>query len=490
MRNLDVLEQEKQAIVQKMNDAIKKNDADAFQASFVELCDKIQENILEQAKGILEQADQRILSDRGVRQLTSTEKHYYQALIEAMKSQNPKQAVENLDVVMPETIIDQVFVDLRTNHPLLSKIQFVSVTGLTRMMMNTNGYQKAAWGKLCAKIIEELTSGFKEVDVTLDKLSAFLPVCKAMLDLGPAWLDRYVREVLYEALANGLEDGIINGTGKDMPIGMMRQVGDNVTVQGGVYPEKIAVKVTKFDNIQLGKQAAILAINDKGQSRVVSGLIMVVNPSDYYSKVLPASQYPAPGGGYVSALPFPIEIIQSPAVPVNKAVFGMSRLYFMGSGIENGGRILYSDEYRFLEDERVYLIKMYGHGFAVDNNCFIVFDISNLQPAYYKVESVESTTDIENAKLADLKIGGIALTPTFTEGTKTYTATTTDKSNTIMAIQADATASMEITYNDKAIENGSRITWASGAGNVVKVKVVDGSATETYQITITKSDGE
>ena len=59
-----------------------------------------------------------------------------------------------------------------------------------------------------------------------------------------------------------------------------------------------------------------------------------------------------------------------------------------------------------------------------------------------------------------------------------------------MAIQADATASMEITYNDKAIENGSRITWASGAGNVVKVKVVDGSATETYQITVTKSDGE
>ena len=47
MRNLDVLEQEKQAIVQKMNDAIKKNDADAFQDSFVELCDKIQENILE-----------------------------------------------------------------------------------------------------------------------------------------------------------------------------------------------------------------------------------------------------------------------------------------------------------------------------------------------------------------------------------------------------------------------------------------------------------
>ena len=156
-----------------------------------------------------------------------------------MKSTNPKQAVENLDVVMPYTVIDKVFEDLKTDHPLLSKIQFTSVTGLTRMMMNTNGYlESSIGGKLCADIIQELTSGFKEVDVTLSKLSAFLPVCKAMLDLGPEWLDNYVRQVLYEALANGLEDGIINGTGKDMPIGMTKQVGDSVTIKGGVYPDK------------------------------------------------------------------------------------------------------------------------------------------------------------------------------------------------------------------------------------------------------------
>lgn len=85
---------------------------------------------------------------------------------------------------MPYTVIDRVFEELRTNHPLLSKIQFESVAGLTKMIMNTNGYQKAAWGRLCEEIVKELTSGFKEVDVTLDKLSAFLPVCKAMLDLG------------------------------------------------------------------------------------------------------------------------------------------------------------------------------------------------------------------------------------------------------------------------------------------------------------------
>lgn len=481
-----MLEKEKKEIVQKMNNAIQKNDAEAFQAAFVELCDKIQEKVLEQAKGIVMEVDQKVLADRGVRQLTSEERTYYQKVIEAMKSQSPKQAVENLDVVMPETVIDQVFNDLSTKHPLLSKIQFTSAKGLTKIMMNTNGYQKAAWGKLYAEITKELTSGFKEVDVTQDKLSAFFPVCKAMLDLGPTWLDSYVRQVLYEALANGLEDGLINGTGKDMPVGMMKQVGDSVTITGGVYPDKEAVKITKFDNIQLGKMAAILSMNEKGQSRVVDTLILLVNPADYFAKVLPAIQYPAPGGGYVSALPFSMDIIQSPAVPVGKAVFGMAKLYFMGSGIENDGRILYSDDYHFLEDERVYLIKMYGHGFPVDNNAFIVFDISELKPAFYRVEQVQFDTTDGVATLSDLKVGGYTLTPEFDSTTMEYTVTTSDASNTVTAIPTDAAAEITITYNDEVVANGSRITWDAGASNVVEITVTNGTNTNTYKITVTK----
>lgn len=489
MKNLDVLQKERDEVVQRMNDAITKNDTEAFQAAFVELCDKIQENVIEQARGIVEESDQRILSERGVRQLTSKEVVYYQKLTDAMKSPNPKQAVESLDVVMPYTVIDKVFEDLRASHPLLSKIQFTSVTGLTKMMMNTNGYQKAAWGKLCAEIVTELTSGFKEVDVTLNKLSAFLPVCKAMLDLGPQWLDNYVRQVLFEALANGLEDGIINGTGKDMPIGMIKQVGNSVTITGGVYPDKSPIKITKFDNIQLGNLASTFAINENGQARTVDELIMIVNSSDYYSRILPAIQYPAPGGGYVSSLPFLIDVVQSPAVPVGKAVFGMSKLYFMGLGIENDGRILYSDDYHFLEDERVYLIKTYGHGFAMDDNAFALLDITGLQPAYYKVETVPNSSDVENANLADLKVGGHTLTPVFTTDTLTYTVTTTDASNTVQATASDATAEITITHNDKVVANGSRITWTEGAGNVVKVKAVDGSTTKEYQITVTKNGG-
>lgn len=484
MKNKDVLAMEKAKFVEKMNQAIKDDDAQAFSEAFSELCQKIEDNVLEQARELLTEQDAAVLAQRGVRQLTSKEKEYYEKVIEAMKSPNPKQALADVDVVMPETIIDSVFEELATDHPLLSRLSATTVTGLTRMMMNTNGEQKAAWGKLTAKIIEELTSGFKEVDVTQDKLSAFLPVSKAMLDLGPAWLDNYVRQVLYEALANGLEYGIVCGTGLDMPIGMMKQVGEGVTVTGGVYPDKQATKMTALDLEQMGKVTSIMARNDKGQARKVTGLILLVNPVDYFKKVLPATRMLTPDGAYASVMPLECEIIQSAAVPEGKAIYGMAAKYFLGVGMAKNGRIEFSDEYRFLEDERVYLIKMYANGFAKDNNAFMVLDISGLKPVRFKVVN-ETEEPVYNAALADLKIGGKALSPEFAAATLAYTATTDNATNTITAVPASSTAEIEITVGAKVVTNGAAATWTDGA-NTVNVKVTDGDQTKTYKVTVTK----
>lgn len=484
MKNKDILAMEKAKIVEKMNQAIKDDDAKAFSEAFTELCQKIEENVLEQARELLQEQDTTILAQRGVRQLTSKEKDYYEKIIEAMKSPNPKQALNDVDVVMPETIINSVFDELQTDHPLLSKLSATTVTGLTRMMMNTNGEQRATWGKLTAKIIEELTSGFKEVDVTKDKLSAFLPVSKAMLDLGPAWLDNYVRQVLYEALANGLEYGIVCGTGKDEPIGMMRQVGDGVVVTGGEYPMKEAIKMTALDIEQMGNVTAIMARNDKGQARTVTGLIMLVNPVDYFRRVLPATRMLTPDGNYASVLPVDAEIIQSAAVPEGKAVYGMAPKYFLGVGMARNGRIEYSDEYRFLEDERVYLIKLYAHGFAKDNNAFMVLDITELQPVRFKVISTTEEKSY-NAALSDLRIGSLQLSPEFAAETTAYTVTTSNATNTITAVPASGSAEVEITVGDKAVTNGAAATWAAGA-NTVTIKVTDGDLEKTYTVTVTK----
>ena len=308
---------------------------------------------------IREEADRKLLAQRGVRQLTSEERQYYQKFAEAARSKNPKQALMDADLILPQTVLNAVFDELQTSHPLLSAIQFTNTTGITEMVMSQNGEQMAQWGKLCDDIVKELLAGFSTVNMTLLKLSAFLPVCKAMLDLGPVWLDDFVRQVLYEALANGLEYGIVTGNGNDQPIGMDRQVGEGVTVTGGVYPEKAPVAVSDLQPSTVGRLLSLMAVDPAGKPRTLRDIILVVNPQDYYQKVMPATTVMAPDGTYRNdVMPYPMRVIQSLALPRGKAILGIAYKYFAGAGMSRDGRIEYSDHYQFLEDDRVYLIKL------------------------------------------------------------------------------------------------------------------------------------
>lgn len=93
-----------------MQKAIRENDNEAFYASFEQmlLCikDDIENEYNNRVNNLESEMDRRALASRGVRQLTSEERAYYQKLAEAMKAKDPKQALNNLDVIMPETVVD------------------------------------------------------------------------------------------------------------------------------------------------------------------------------------------------------------------------------------------------------------------------------------------------------------------------------------------------------------------------------------------------
>ncbi len=495
MKSKDILNQERMEIMQKMQKAIEEESTEQFAQMFGELADNIQSQVMHEAEEVMQKNDSAILSARGARVLTSEEKKYYEAVIEAMKSTNPKQALADLDVTMPITTIDSVFEDLQNTHELLNVINFQNTSGLVEMIVNTGSQQLATWAALSADIVKELTGGFKKVKMSQHKLSAFLPVCKAMLDLGPVWLDRYVRLLLQEALYLGVEEGIINGTGKDMPIGMNRKVGEGVTVTDGVYPVKDTVKVVSLDPVTYGRILGNMAKTPNGNIRVIKTVIMIVNPVDYLTKVMPATTVRSADGTYVNnVLPFPTTVIQSIQIPENKAVIGLGDRYFMGIGTEKSGKIEYSDEYRFLEDERVYLVKMYGHGEPLDNNAFTYCDITDLKPAIYEVfvantESAAIPTsikDIFDARLKTLSIGSVELSPAFNKSIFYYTAVTTNATNVITATPIDDEATLEILVNGTKVQNGAAATWNTGS-NTVAINLVSGIETEKYTVIVTKS---
>ena len=340
--------------------------------------------------------DTNVLAQRGYRQLTSEETEFYQNLAKAGKASDPKQAFTDLintDGGMPETIIEDVYRDLLEEHPLLDKITFQNVKYLTKWLLNDHTRQKAAWGQINGEITQEIESAFKGVEVTLLKLTAYAVIPQDMLDLGPSFLDNYIRTILKEALYVALEKAIVSGSGKDEPVGLNRDIHEGVDFSTSTgYPEKTAIQVTNFLPANYGPLVAKLAVTEKGRMRSFDEVMMICNQVDYLNKIMPATTTLTTGGTYARDLfPFPTEVVRSNEVKTGQAILCLPEEYFFGLGESKDGKIEYSDEFKFLQDARTYKIKLHGNGRPYDNTVAIVLDISKLDPAYVVVKTAENT---------------------------------------------------------------------------------------------------
>ena len=365
--------------------------------------------------------DQQILMQRGFRQLTSEEKSFYQTLIKAGKEKTVQTMNGLLDnKVMPVTIIEDVYKDLQAEHPLLAAINFQSVQYLTRWILSDHTTPTATWGAINSTIATQIEGAFRTVELTQCKLSAYAVIEMDMLDLGPAFLDNYIRTFLRESILVALEAAIVSGTGNNMPLGLDRDIHHGVTVTGGVYPQKTPVALTSFMPAEYGAVLAQLAVtevwytNDSngnvtpastaansdgsaksgytkhgGFVRNFDEVTLICNQVDFLSKIMPATTVLNAAGGFTKdVFPFPTQVIRSSAVATGYAILCLPKEYFMGIGTSKDGTILFSDDFKFLEDKRTFKIKMHGMGTAYDDTCAILLDISDLEEAFLTVKNI------------------------------------------------------------------------------------------------------
>ena len=123
----------------------------------------------------------------------------------------------------------------------------------------------------------------------------------------------------------------------------------------------------------------------------------------------------------------------------------------------------------------------------LDNNAFAVLDISDLKPIYPKFSVVSNASVSGDNTLVSLSLGSVALSPAFAPETKEYTATTSNASNVIRAVPADASSEIEIVCGEKVIENGAPVTWAEGENTVRITVTAEDGTTAVYTVTVTKS---
>ena len=386
MRSKDLIANAKKANAAALAAAFQTGDETKMTEALAAFCGDIEEAVLQQAQ---QEADERnqdaaIMAARGVHVLTSAEMNYYTELGKCVKSGDPKMAITNFKVAMPETVIDGVIGTIKKEHPLLDRISFVNTSYLTRFVVNATPASAATWGNITDKITKELTGALKDFNMTLLKLSVFMCISQDLVDLGPQYLDQYVRESLSESIAMALESAIVDGDGNGKPIGMTRDISETASVVGGVYPHMTAVKLDKLDPAPLGNIVAKLARDpaDATKARAIDpgDLIFLCNPFDYWQKIMPATSFRRPDGTWAhDILPIPAETMQTAALESGKAVLGIASRYFAGLGATGkDGTIVQDDSVRFFEDERAYKAKLQGNARPLDAYAFVLLDISAL----------------------------------------------------------------------------------------------------------------
>lgn len=374
MKNLDLGNELVVNAQAKLFDALKTDNEDQQKEALEGVFSAIAEEIKIEAKKEIDQRqdhaqDSNILMNRGTHKpLTSYERKYFNAVVE-------KKGWAGLDLAFPTTIIEDVLSKIETEHPILSKIDVVSVEGIMKFVYAKPNAMTAYWGDICEDIRQLILEGFEVVDLTAFKLSGFVVMCKGMIELGPDWLATYITRSLYEIMNASLELAVVDGSGtkNKMPIGMTKSL---FGVVDGEYKDKTPVALTEITPASIAGIRAALA-----KTKNANGPISVlVNPVTYWTKIFPIlADKDSNGKWVVGNLPSGEEIIQSNAVPEDRLIFGNLKNYFLG--VAGNVRIDRYEQTLAIEDLDLYIAKFYGNGAPKDANAFFIADVSGVTGA-------------------------------------------------------------------------------------------------------------
>lgn len=328
-----------------------------------------------------EQGDNAVLNSRNVNRLTSDEKKFYNALVSEDHVNTDTNWKDG--ELLPETVVDRIFEDIESEHPLLKHIN-IQRTGLKTRVIRSVPEGQVVWGKIFGEIRGQLEATFYEQDVTLGKATAFVVVPKDLKDAGVQWVDRYVRLQIKEAFAVAIEKTAIQGLGKaqDQPVGLMKEINRS---NGAVSDKAVAGTLTLKDPDtsirEIGdviKNLSTKEFYDKDGNvktskgaNVLNNVVIALNPADYIYTGVAFMQLH--NGSYVSPIPFNMTFEQSEFVPQGKAVAFDKTRYNFYAGSEVIVREF--DQTLALEDMDLYTAKQFLYAEPDDNKTSFVYDV-------------------------------------------------------------------------------------------------------------------
>lgn len=327
--------------------------------------------------------DNGILAKRSQSPLTSEERKFFNEINTEVGYKEEK--------LLPETVIERVFDDLSTEHPLLSKIN-IQNAGLVTRIIKADATGQAVWGKIFGEIKGQLDAAFSEEEFKQSKLTCFVVIPDDLKMFGPNWVERFVRTQIEEAISVALEAGFLTGEGatKNQPVGLMKDIQSN----GGVVDKTSSGTLTFADADttvnELKDVLKGLSVKEDGKPVKIDGkVVLVVNPQDSWD-IQARYTYLTANGGFVTVLPYNVSIVTSEFVPANKLVAFVSDRY---DAVRGGGLTVKKfDQTLALEDCILYTAKTFAYAQPADNNASRVYDLK-LSTAVRTSTPAGGTTD-------------------------------------------------------------------------------------------------
>lgn len=341
------------------------------------------EEIINELKAEEEKAksDEQYAKSLGLRMLSAEEKEFYQKLKDANQTITFKQ-----DDVIPTTIIDRSLEDIQKESGIMKLINFAPANVKKWI---TGGYTGvASWHGLTDELKGELEASIDSLNVELADLDAFLVIPKAISDLSLPFVDKFFNAILKEALILGIEDGYCNGTGKDEPIGIYKQI--ESTNQDGTHADKdVNVDLTSFKPKAMANAKKYLGKDGK---RKFDKIAIVCHPNDEADYVAPAIYNDR---GELIASYKNLEVVTSIKNPQGKAALVLPGKYTMGF---SGFKIKKYDQTLALKNADLLVGNAYANGRADDDKVAYVFDVTKLEEYVQAVKVVGTvTTETEEA---------------------------------------------------------------------------------------------
>ena len=340
-------------------------------AQYEELINEIQEQAAKAEK------DSNYAKSLGLRTLSKEEEKFYEAL------RDVRQAISGDQIdILPNSIIDVTMENVKKNSGILSDINFAPADVKRWIVAEKSG--AFSWGGLTAAVTGELSATIDSLNIEVNKLTVYLVIPKSIRDLALPFVDKYFTAILKEALNDGLEFGYLQGTGKNQPIGIYKQI--SATNQDGTHQDKeLATTLTKFTPKGLATAKKYLS---KNGVRTFDKLVLICHPNDEADYVAPALYDDL--GRLVSSYKN-LKVKTSAQNPQGKAALVIPNKYTMG--VSKLGIKEY-DQTQALDDADVVIGKCYANGRAVDDNVAYIFDVTKLEE-YIKRVIIDGTVTTE-----------------------------------------------------------------------------------------------